>query len=380
MASTYLQGIPRPVDLAGVVLDTDVSVARMWRPNRTPIFSRFNGVPVTSYHIKIWQRQYRPRTTTITVDPGTGGTTLTLATVGFLMNGDVLQLNSGEFVEIVDHPNTTAGTILVRRAVGGTTAAVQTVGSTVTLIGNSRTGAETQQKAITEIPGNADQYVQTFQHIYSVSGGQAVVRTRYSTGAAPYPEEKLFKMQNLKEDLEFSAMYGLPENVGGVVTRYKMCGMFNYLQTNNIVAPTNAGAYKPSDFYRDVFQRALNNGGAPDILLVSPGWLLGLAVWGFTLQRLDAGATVFGTAFEAFSVPFLPNVTIIPAPLMQGISALALQSDEVNWGVLEDLRAQDYGITGDAREGDWLCRRTILIENEPHHAAVRNITAFAKEA
>jgi hypothetical protein len=382
MASTYLQGIPRPADLTGKILDTDFAISREWSINRNPLYARLRAAPVDSFVVQTWPHQFRPRTTTLgaaVADAVT--TTITLTSTAFIMNGDVLMLASGEFVEVVDHPNTTANTILVRRGAASTTAAAQTTATTVLLIGNSRTAAETQQKAITEIPAPTPQYVQTFQHVFSLGGGQMAVRPRYLPGpATPYAAEKQDKMQNLIDDLEFSAMYGRAENVGGAVSRYKMAGLFNILTTNNNVAPTNAANYKPSDMIRDTFQPILDNGGYPDVAFVSGKWMTGLAVWGFQPQRIDAGTNTFGVPIESFSVPFFGPVKFVPMPMMQGFSAIVAQSSEIRWGILEALRSQDYGITGDAREGDWLARQTILVENEAHHAAVRNITGFAPQS
>lgn len=382
MASTYLQGIPRPVDLAANILDTDFAIARQWAINRNPFYARLRSVPVDSYVIDLWPSQFRPRTTTLgAAVTDTTGTTITLATVAFIMNGDILQLNSGEFVEVVAAPNTTNNTISVLRGVAGTTAATQTNATTVTIIGNSRTGAETQQKAITQIPGKTNQYVQTFQHVYSVGGGQAVVRPRYlPAGVTPFNDQKQDKMVNMIDDIEFVAMYGRAENVGGTVSRYKSAGFFNLITTNAVTTPTNASAYKPSDFLRDAVQPIINNGGAADVAFVSPGWVSGLAVWGYQSMRLPAGATVFGVPIEAFSVPQFPNITFILCPLMQGISAIVGQSTDFYWGVLEATRSQEYGIVGDAREGDWIARQAPMVNNEQRQATIRNITGFAQQS
>lgn len=382
MASTYLQGIPRPVDLASAVLDTDFAVARQWAVNRNPFYSRLRTVPVDSYVIDLWPSQFRPRTTTLgAAVADTTGTTITLANASIIMNGDRLQLNSGEVVEVIDHPNTTANTITVRRGAAGTVAATQTNGSTVMNLGNSRTGAETFQKAITQVPGHTSQYVQTFQHVYSVGGGQAVIRPRYlPAGVTPFPNEKQDKMTNLIDDIEIACMYGKAENVGGAVSRYAMAGLFNLIATNSVTAPTNASAYKPSDFYRDAIQPIVSNGGAADVAFVSQGWVSGLAVWGFPGIRYEAGSNVFGMAIDAFSIPLYPNMMFMLCPLMQGISAIVGQSVDFYWGVLEATRSQEYGILGDAREGDWLARQCILVNNEQKQATVRNITGFAPQS
>lgn len=387
MPSTYLQGIPRPVDLAGVTLDTDFAVARQWAINRDPLFARLRTVPVTSFKVDLWPSQYRPRTTTLAGAgvPDAAATTIPLTTAAFVMNGDILQLASGEFVEILAEPNTTANTVLVRRGVAGTTAAAAAAGTTVTRIGNSRTAAETFQKAITQVPAPSSQYVQTFQHVYSVSGGQEDIRPRYlGPGVSPFDNEKQDKMEVLVDDIEYVAYYGRAEDVGAGAnnnTRYKSAGYFNLLTTNNVVAPVNATAYKPSDFLRDTVQRVVANGGQANTAFVSSAWVSGLAIWGFQPQRLDAGGTVFGTSIDAFAVPLLrPNLNFIECPLMEGISAIVGNEADFYWGVLRALGSREYGITGDAREGDWLARQCPLVNNEQKQAAVRNITAFAKEA
>jgi hypothetical protein len=123
------RSLPRPVDLAGAV------------PRRTPL-SALADQPPEGYVLRPWPHQYRPRTATLRASLPRFAGTLALDSAAHLMRGDLLRLESGEVVEVIDHPDYEAGTVAVRRGVHGTPFAPQFAGTTVTLIGNSQSGTD----------------------------------------------------------------------------------------------------------------------------------------------------------------------------------------------------------------------------------------------
>ena len=73
------------------------------------------------------------------------------------MNGDVLELASGERVEITAAPNVADQRRSVRRGAEGTTAGTGALANDVIrLIGNSRTGGEVDQEAVALRPSQRD--------------------------------------------------------------------------------------------------------------------------------------------------------------------------------------------------------------------------------
>ena len=77
-----------------------------------------------------------------------GDAQITLDDASPFMVGDVLELASGERVEVTADPNPATNVVPVRRGAEGTTAGTGRRRRPVRLIGNSRTGAEVDQSAV----------------------------------------------------------------------------------------------------------------------------------------------------------------------------------------------------------------------------------------
>ena len=295
------------------------------------------------------------------------------------MNGDVLQLVSGERVEIIADPNLATNTVTVRRAAEGTTAGNGSVTDTILLISNSRTGGEVNQTAVSLRPTAINQYCQTWQHPVQV-GGSLQSSSNFQTSAGvrtPFEQSKMDALQNLMDDMESSTYYGRGEDPS-LTSRPKQKGLKTLLSVNNTTNPANAGAYKISDFLRDTLQAARSGGGDPDVLLLSTNFMVGLATWGQSAMRINAGTNVFGTPIDIFEAPFLGGgVTIIEAPLLQPFTAVALTSTEVRMRMKRNEFWNPRGNRGDAFEGEWIAEGAVEIENPAHHAWVEGVTAFS---
>jgi hypothetical protein len=398
MADIYQQGIMLPAPLAAQLPKTQFGIAQLWFINRTPLLSRFPKVPVGNISFDMVGYQFRPRTLKLTATIGTGDTTFTVSDASILMNGDVLQLSTGEAVEITAAPNIAANTISVRRGIGtaqtiagggpspvaATAIAALTGGAdAITNLGNSRTGGEINQLAISQIPTKVTQYVQTFQHIVQISGVmQDIQGFPYPGNATPFPRNKMDAAQNLFDDVELNSLYGVGEALGGTNSRPKQYGICNLLVTNNKTA-SNAGTYRPTDFLKDAIQPIRTNGGRPSVILASPSFLTGLATWGNSLQLLSAGATAFGTQIDVFYSPFIGPIPIIEEMWLKDISALVLTGEEIRFRVMKDPEYEPYGRRGDTGpaanngEGDWIGRLAVEVDNEAHHAYVKGITNFS---
>lgn len=378
MPNAYLQGIQGAFDNQAQIRN-DISVfAINWFVNRCPLVTRVPRVPVGSTTFGMVNRRFRSRQATLSAAVTADATQLNLVDASAFMNGDVLELPSGERVEITMAPDVLANTVTVRRGVEGTTAGTAASGDTITLIANSRTGGEVDQAGVSVRPSSISQYCQTWQHPVQVSGSlQASAGYEATMGLrTPLDQCRMEALQNLMDDMEYSAYYGLgeaPTSTG----RPKQKGLRTLLTTNRITAPVNAGAYKPSDLIRDSLERCRTSGGAPDVLLVSSNFMTGLAVWGHAAQQLDAGASVFGVKIDVFEAPFLGGVTLIEAPLLKPFTAVALTSAELRLRMKRNEFWSPRGPRGDAIEGDWVAEGAIEVENEAHHAWIEGISAFS---
>ena len=111
-------------------------------------------------------------------------------------------------------------------------------------------------------------------------------------------------------------------------------------------------------------QAARQNGGEPDLLVVSTNFMSGFATWGQAIQRIPAGETVFGTPINVLEAPFLHGVTIVEAPLLRPYTAIALTSSEVYIRNKRNPYWNLRGNRGDMVEGDWIAEMAIEVVNE----------------
>jgi hypothetical protein len=378
MPNAYLQGIQGTLDNQTQIRNDIHVVAINWFVNRCPLVTRLPRLPVASTTFSMINRAYRSRKTTLAANAAAGATSLQFTDASAFMNGDVLELPSGERVELTSAPSLVTNTATVRRGVEGTVPADATAGASVLLIANSRSGGEINQDAVASKPVGIAQFCQTWQHPVQISGSlQATAGYQASPGLhTPLDQCRMEALQNLMDDMEFSSYYGLgegPEATG----RPKQKGLRTLIATNRVAAPANAAAYKPSDLIRDTLERCRLFGGDPDVLLVSSNFMTGLAIWGHAAQRIEAGTNIFGTPIDVFEAPFLGGVSLIEAPLLKPFTAVALTSSEVRLRMKRNEFWNPRGSRGDAIEGDWVAEGAVEVENEAHHAWVEGISAFS---
>jgi hypothetical protein len=378
MPNAYLQGIQSAFDNQAQIRNDIAVVAINWFLNRCPLVTRIPRVPVGSTTFTMLNRTFRSRVGVLAAPVAASDTQIIVVDASPFMNGDVLELVSGERVEIIADPNLSSNTLTVRRSAEGTTAATGTVNDTVILIANSRSGSEINQTGVAFKPVGVTQYCQTWQHPVQV-GGSLQASTAYQTQPGvrtPFEQNKMDALQNLMDDMEVSSYYGKGDDPS-VASRPKQKGLRTLLSSNNTTSPTNAGAYKPTDFIRDTLEKCRTGGGDPDVLLLSTNFMTGLATWGHAAQRINAGVNVFGTPIDVFEAPFLGGVTIIEAPLLRPFTAVCVTSSEVRMRMKRNEYWNPRGTRGDAFEGDWMAEGAVEIDNQAHHAWLEAITAFS---
>ncbi len=312
--------------------------------------------------------------------------TAQLADAGFLLKHDVLELvdsatGSSEFVQLSADP-TNVSTVAITRGVASTTP-LQTItsGSTCYLIGNSRSGDEINQTAITTLGTARTQYCQTFQHPVDIGGSAQTARAQVFPGGmqTPFDFNMTMSLQNMVDDIEETFYYGKAQAPvdGTTPTTAKMNGLKAILTTNNVTTPTNASAYTSIDMIRDTLQAARTGGGEPDLLVLSTNFMSGFSTWGHAVQRIPAGETDFGTPILTFEAPFLHGVSIVEAPLLRPYTAIALTSSEVFVRYKRAPYFQPRGILGDRVQADWIAEMAIECVNQQHHAWLEGISAFS---
>lgn len=365
------------------VIPTDVfGVAINWYVNRTPLTARLPKLPVGSPQFVVAGDGFRPRVAATGASVADGSTTsLTPDDATQYEVGDVIQIESELMLVTARTANGT--TVTVSRGYDGTSAAAHTtVGTAIYLITNTRTGAEVDQDGIARIHDTYTQYCQTIQHAYQVGGAlQADANYTAAIGQTPLDRFKMLAMQHTMDDFESAVYYGTGVALSSATAKPMMLGIRNIVPTaNRETNPTNKTAYKPSDLIRDTASKCFAGGGNPNLLVVSPDWMAGLAVWGAANMRIEAGSNVFGTPIDLFEFPFLSGIAVVPSALLRPGTAVCLSAPEARIRMKRAMRDKPRGSRGDADEGDIIMEGAVELDNPAHHAWVEGVTGFAKEA
>lgn len=360
-----------------------------------PLFLGLPRLQCSANRFNMGATKVRARTYTLAVALADGvGTTVSLNDASSMQVGDVLQLNTGERVEVTGDPTITnattgAGTVPVRRGVEGTTGAAQTISTPVILIGNSRTGGEIDQSGTRQFPVFIQQNVQTFQYPVQVAGLTAAMDAVVTAaGGNLVDDARNVRLQEMVRDVEHSMLYGIGEYNAGA-GRTKMVGIRQILSanvaTNFTSSPTNAGTYTPTDLFRDVFQPIINAQGRPDTLLVSPAAAACFTRWGWARAFITPNDPGAGINTQSMYVPLLGRpVNIVLDPQLRGTTFVGLETMGAPGGGssarVRYVRQESWNpraSRGDAIEGEWLGDFAVDLTDPTHHAWVEGITAFA---
>lgn len=372
----YARGGPFPPydSLPATVMDFQ-AVANSYYLNLTPFQSVLDQSYVGTPSFKVVSDRPMPKSVPLdTAIAATGTTALVVDDASVFDVDDVVQAST-EYM-LVTVVNTATNTLTVVRGYAGTTALASIVTDTpVYLAGNSRTGAAINLDAMSLGQVIAEQWLQTFQHAYSVGGATATNTGFVSEHGLPLDRDRWNCLRRTTFDIEDAIAYGrVVPNTSGTA-KPAMAGARQLCATNRVTAPTNAAAYKPDDFIRDTFQRCCDNGGAPNRCFVSSDWLSHFAKWKTVSDRSrDGDKHELDFAVESFEVSFLPNVRFSPAPRFRPGTAFLFDDSEVRLRVKRAMFDKPKGSRGDAYEGDIIAECAIQVDNEAHHAWLEGVT------
>lgn len=362
---------------AGVLPNDVFGVAINWFVNRTPLVSRLPKLPTGSPQFLITNDNYRPRSISLAngcaISPK--ATLAIVSDASVLDAGDVIQIEQEYMLitAVCDANNT----VSLTRGYAGTTAAPHNDLLPVYLVSSSQTDSEASVAGVSRVPHATTQYCQTVQYAYQIGGAVYGADACGDVNVTPLDRDRMLAVQHVMDDFESACYYGKGVGLTSASSRPLMKGVQSILTTNNVTAPRNATAYKPSDLVRDTLQACFSGGGNPSLLVVNPDFLSAFAVWGHAAMRVNAGRNVFGVPIDLFESPFLAGISIIPAPLLRPGTAICLSAHEARVRLRRAMIDQPRDSRGDAFEGDVIMEGAIEIDNEAHHAWVSGVKSFS---
>lgn len=377
----YNVGLVGPYDYDGVIQNDFFAAAALFLNERCPLVARLPNRATRATTVKQVDDAYRANSVLLIAAANNAQTTVTLAESSPFQPGDVIQID--EELLLITAINAAACTATVTRGHAGTTAAAHNNASTVYLIGNTRTGAEVDQEAPVRVFDSSLTYPQTVQQPYQIGGSLEAKSPNMSIPlgfASMVGYQRAKATQHVFDDLERSAYYGKAVALAADTTRPMMNGLRYRISTNLVTSPTNGSAYKPSDFARDFLTAPAEDGGRPDVCILSDVYRNAFQVWGINLVHMGVGDQVLGVDITAFAAPSMGLAAILFSPLLRPYDGFSLTSDEVSFAWVREPFDKPRGSRGDAMEGDVIGEGCLVVNNEAHHAFVTGVTAFAKQS
>ncbi len=378
------QGAEFPWEQTGATLIDLTPVAFSYFVNMTPLVSRLRLLPARQVAYNTFGHGVRPNQVKVMTSINTSVTTLNVDDASIFMNGDVIELPTGEHVEVTADPDVVGNNLTVARGVEATTPTAITVtgGSepTAYLIANSRTGGEKWQRGLFPKTWADVNYIQTAQHPVEISGLFQDTSAWLNAEMSPDPLDfgRQRQLENMMQGYERAYWYGIGEAPTDTATkRAKTKGILKRLsEVGNVInQPTNYAAYKPEDMMRDLFS---NINGNPNLLVMSPDFRQGIAIWKLGISLLPMGMTDFNMAIETFTIPTFGPQAVIFDPMLRKGTVAALREQDL---IQRYMRLPTWwvrGKGGDTWEGDIVARLGIQVNNPELQVAVTGITGFAK--
>ena len=217
--------------------------------------------------------------------------------------------------------------------------------------------------------------IQKIQHWYE-SEGRAMEQL---------DRNRLLAAQHCFDDFEASNYYGQGVPISAPSARPQMIGLRNLIRTHKTTEPRNADAYTLADFQRDLagtIEESSKEDESPPCIVISHDFLPGLVTWGYVLERIDVGETIFRQRIDLFRCPALPGklseCVFLPAPLLRHGTAIALHPADLGIGLVRPFEEIPRASRGDMYEGEFIIEGCITLDNEARHAWLSGIKRFAE--
>ncbi len=377
--ATHRQGLQGPIGFSVETETVLYPVVREVFVNEAPLVTRLPRVPAAGEVFSMVTYDVRQRTG-VTLNAAIANNTVTTVTLTdntSLQIGDVIEVGTERM--LVTAVDSAGANVTVVRGHESTTAAAANNAAAVTLLYNSRTGAEVDVDGNRMIRTAVEQYVQTFQFPVQVSGkANASQNIVLPTGPMDiFSAEQQIKLTEMIRDEEYAVYYGKGYKPASVGDRAVMKGLRYLIATANV--KTNGGAsYTKASFITDGLQKVYSAGGNPDVIICSTDFMGGLATWSAGAERRVESTPVLGLPINQFYVPLIGNpITFIPSLQLASGTAIILTSSDLRLRVLRNEFWSPRGKRGDAWEGDFICDLALELGHPTWHAWVSGISSYA---
>lgn len=347
-------------------------------PTDTPLIAALGGISGARSKFKIRENGYKieiledemPQTSdTLAVAMTTSDLSLTVADASIFQPGDVILIDA-EYM-VVSAVNVTTNVVTVfSRAYGGTNA-THAISAVVEKVGMARLeGADATFGHIVDIiaPYN---YTSILQAGLNISGTMQKISQHGI--ADEYEYQSLKQIPYLLTRLEAMMFHGV-RNAGSATSPRSMGGLANFITTNSV----SVGGAITKEKIDDAMEKAYQNGGQPDLLVLNPGVARDLKddVDNSNFVRLGYENTQVGMQpIQRVSTQY-GQVQIVMSRWCPVSTAFVLQSGKVGLYDFRQFEWKELAMVGDSKRGEVVGEFSMLVANEKAHVKLTGITRW----
>jgi len=311
-----------------------------------------------------------PRTT-LAATLTTADTVLTVASGARLRfaTGDIIRIDA-EVIRISGY-GTTADTLLITRAFGGTDAQHSNASQVVGIGSASAEGSDPSAHRfqdrnarynMTEIFGPWEVKVSETEEAIANAGG------KYGL-ASEFDHQVANRLKEIAVAIEQAIIYGV--RVEDTTNEWRaMGGLLYYITTNVDTTTTNAISYS---LIRTQMQNSYNNGGMIDLLIVPPAQKVKISDFDSTLVTIDRAdrqrGAIVGELLTDFGI-----ARVMVNRWLRTTDLIGLDSQYVSKVPFRPLSFEMLARTGDARKGMTLCEMSLKVRLESRHMRFSALT------
>lgn len=336
-------------------------------PVETPLLDRLGdpAYPARSVKHEWLEDSYRPNTITSSTAASTVGTALAvhdgagLNVGGFMMVGALLKdTSTGEYLQVA---STTAATITVSRAFGGSTAGNLAAGNTLTVIFDAALEGADVSVDVSKPRIRHENYAAIFKTDVIVSGTEQAVTHIGVDNEFEY--QKSLRVREALRDLEKAVILSKSSgNTIGSSTAYRSFkGLWDFLATNSTSVATLTASV-----LEDSFQAAWGYGADDlDLVVADATWKRLIDSWNSTRVQVTNDDPTYRNRVSFFEGTF-GAVPVVLSRWMPTKSCMLLSTQRVGVLPLEgrSFRFEEVAKTGDSRKGMVVGEYTIEVRNE----------------
>jgi hypothetical protein len=379
-------GVAATYDLTvGVRLDMEDFIYTL-TPVDVPLLGTYNGTttpigparsalptdrPATAKKVEWMDEELLTPRTTLAATLTTADTVLTVASGARLRfaTGDIIRVDA-EVIRISGY-GTTADTLLITRAFGGSDAqhsnAAQVVGVGSAAAEGSDPSAHRFQDRVarynmTEIFGPWEVKVSESEEAVASAGG------KYGL-ASEFDHQVANRLKEISIAIEQALIYGV--RVEDTTNEWRAMGGTLYFITTNVDATTtNAISYSA---IRTQMQASYNAGGMVDLLIVPPAQKVKISDFDSTLVNIDRTDSQRGAVVGELLTDF-GLARIMVNRHLRTSDLIGLDSQYVSKVPFRPLSFEMLARTGDARKGMCVCEMSMKVRLETRHFRFSTLT------